>query len=511
LPITPLLPHLRLALIAAVPWLGAVALAAGLLPALGSGLVWLMSVAGLMLVALSVMLVLAVRRSRLDNRTLSMLALAAGLSEQVEDGLTIESIIARLGRRLEKAHHFKSAIAALHQPVVVVDGRGMILAASAGAMRLSPGVAEGATLDALFGAGYLDAGGGAPEESMAALGSGRFTVKRHSMTASSYLLELVPAGLYIEDDDLDAFAAALAGGQTGFRFSAMSGTQPVLTALNKAMAAMDDGLRQLEDVAAGRGELPDALEGPLGALAVRLDDFTRAVAEQLDDERGLRGALEQRLAKVGDLLEMFEQRASRYDALADASRSDAGATGKALVDGSGRLRQAQQIGRAAQDLAGELDLAARRSHALVGEIDRMTQDVDKMVQAIEDVSFRTNLLALNAAVEAARAGEKGAGFAVVADEVRQLAQITNRSAKDIRAVVKRGRAQSETGVMESQALQKMIAGLDSHLRNISNETDTVALTLDEGGAALRRLTERMASFGETAEPVRPAVLRRARA
>jgi methyl-accepting chemotaxis protein len=122
-----------------------------------------------------------------------------------------------------------------------------------------------------------------------------------------------------------------------------------------------------------------------------------------------------------------------------------------------------------------------------------------MVQAIEDVSFRTNLLALNAAVEAARAGEKGAGFAVVADEVRQLAQLTNRSAKDIRAVVTRGRAHAETGVSEARMLQKMIADLDGHLRNLSNETDTITQTLDEGETALKRLTGRMASFGTAAE------------
>ena len=32
------------------------------------------------------------------------------------------------------------------------------------------------------------------------------------------VLEFVPAGAYIADDDLDAFATALAGGHTGFRF-----------------------------------------------------------------------------------------------------------------------------------------------------------------------------------------------------------------------------------------------------------------------------------------------------
>ena len=184
--------------------------------------------------------------------------------------------------------------------------------------------------------------------------------------------------------------------------------------------------------------------------------------------------------------------------------------GKALEDGGGRLRQAQSIGRDAQNLAGAVELAARRTNVVVGEMDQMTSEIDKMVQAIEDVSFRTNLLALNAAVEAARAGEKGAGFAVVADEVRQLAQITNRSAKDIRAVVKRGRTQAEAGVAEASSLQKMIAELEAHLRNLSNETDTIATTLSQGETALNRLTGRMASFGEPSGPVNRS-LRRANA
>ncbi|KQX35796.1 hypothetical protein ASD04_13575 [Devosia sp. Root436] len=506
------MPNLRLALVIAALWLGTMALSGVVTLTLGASPAGQGSVAGLVLVALAATLFIATRLDRRDRDMLASVALAAGLGDRPDEVLTIAGIVMRLGKRLERAHHSKIAIAALQQPALVVDDEGVILVASAGATALVRGAEEGATLDVLFGPGYLDTGGGAPEETMITAGSGRFTVRRRPIASGRYLLELVPAGLYIEDDDLDAFAGALASGQTGFRFEARAAAvHPALAALNDGLATLDAGLLQLEDVAAGGGELPNGLEGPLGALATRLHDFIAAIVEQLDEERGLRTGLEERLAAVGRLLDGFEQRVARYGALTQESRDDAGATSRALADGGGRLRQALAIGREAQELLGQADMAVRRNQALVGEIDQMTQEIDKMVQAIEDVSFRTNLLALNAAVEAARAGEKGAGFAVVADEVRQLAQLTNRSARDIRGVVKRGRAQSETGVSEAQGLQKMIAGLDAHLRNLSNETDTIVATLDEGDAALKRLTGRMASFGETAEPGAAPLVRRARA
>ncbi len=505
------MPNLRLALIIAGLWLATMALAGVLTNLLGTGPAGQGSVVGLLLVALAGTLFIATHQDRRERAMLASVALAAGLCERPEETLTIANIVARLGKRLEKAHHFKGAIAVMQQPALVVDEQGLILAASAGATRLVKGAEEGATLDALFGPGYLDAGGGAAEEAMVTLGGRRFTVRRRPVAAGRYLLEMVPAGLYVEDDDLDAFAGALASAQTGFRFEAKAAaTQPALAALNTGMAALDAGLMQLEGVASGGDELPDALDGPLGKLATRLHDFNAAMVEQLDDERGIRTGLERRLAAVGRLLDEFEQRTARYGTITAESRDDADTMDRALAEGGARLRRALAIGREAQDLVAEAGLAAQRSEALVGEIDRMTQEIDQMVQAIEDVSFRTNLLALNAAVEAARAGEKGAGFAVVADEVRQLAQLTNRSARDIRGVVQRGRAQSETGVNEALTLQKMIAGLDAHLRNLSNETDTIVATLDEGDAALKRLTGRMASFGETGAAASAPPARRAR-
>ncbi|MDD3021002.1 MAG: methyl-accepting chemotaxis protein [Alphaproteobacteria bacterium] len=66
-----------------------------------------------------------------------------------------------------------------------------------------------------------------------------------------------------------------------------------------------------------------------------------------------------------------------------------------------------------------------------GNMHTSSQNLQKVVGIISDISAQTNLLSLNATIEAARAGEYGRGFAVVADEVRQLAMKSKENAEQI--------------------------------------------------------------------------------
>jgi len=113
------------------------------------------------------------------------------------------------------------------------------------------------------------------------------------------------------------------------------------------------------------------------------------------------------------------------------------------------------------------DVAERQTNSVkvISDLEVQTENIGQIVKAVGRIADQTNLLALNAAIEAARAGMHGKGFAVVADEVRTLAEISEKSAKEIQELVS-----------QFQAEVKRCA----ELVKLSSETATTAANKGDG-------------------------------
>ncbi len=109
-------------------------------------------------------------------------------------------------------------------------------------------------------------------------------------------------------------------------------------------------------------------------------------------------------------------------------------------------------------LASEVENAAMA----IARLSDDSKQIGSIVDVIQNIADQTNLLALNAAIEAACAGSHGRGFSVVADEVRTLANKTQSSTKEIKAMIATLQSESQ------DAANIMVQGRDNARNSVEH-------------------------------------------
>jgi methyl-accepting chemotaxis protein len=169
----------------------------------------------------------------------------------------------------------------------------------------------------------------------------------------------------------------------------------------------------------------------LGKVTEDLGESAHRVADAASQVSGSAQSLAQGASQQAASLEETSASSEQINAMASQNRSSSSAAADNMAEVS------EHVGGANRNLEEML--------ISMDEINSSSEKISRIIKAIDEIAFQTNILALNAAVEAARAGESGLGFAVVADEVRNLSQRCAQAAQDTEELIRDSVAKSSEG------------------------------------------------------------------
>jgi hemerythrin-like metal-binding protein len=226
-----------------------------------------------------------------------------------------------------------------------------------------------------------------------------------------------------------------------------------------------------------------SLLASMDAFAGRFDAIAGSVEESRSRSVSVAAAAEQSASAVHSISAAAEEMSSSMVAVA-ASMEEMGVS----------IAEVERHTREEDSLVAQTGTAASEGRSAMGRLEETSIRIEGILEAIRDISERTNLLALNASIEAARAGEAGRGFAVVATEVKDLANQTAVSVQDIHGLVGQVRQQVRQA-------REGIDGIDGSVGRVREISEDVVRSMSEQRSAAAEIASNTSGASRAAREV----------
>ncbi len=254
-----------------------------------------------------------------------------------------------------------------------------------------------------------------------------------------------------------------------------------LTGKVEVLSANDTFGNALVDMAEGLGEMFGEISRSTSQVytgSKEISDGAQTLAQGSTEQAASVEQLSASVSDVSDKTKVNSEQAGKAAKLADTIKSNA-------EKGSEQM--------------SEMMMAVK-------DINEAGQSISKVIKAIDDIAFQTNILALNAAVEAARAGEHGKGFAVVAEEVRNLASKSAEAAKDTGIMIQNSIEKADLGTRIAEetasSLTEIVSGINENSRivtDIARSSQDQSLAISQINTGIDQVAQVVQQNSATAE------------
>ena len=135
----------------------------------------------------------------------------------------------------------------------------------------------------------------------------------------------------------------------------------------------------------------------------------------------------------------------------------------------------------------------------IGEISNCSEKIGTIIGTIQEIANQTNLLSLNAAIEAARAGEAGKAFAVVADQVKNLAEESAKAAGETTKLIEMTIQAVDKGITIADETAENMQGVMEGARIATEKMQEVAESLKLEAQNMHEIDQNITKVAEVVD------------